>query len=98
MEQTFVIMATTENVLRVMQRMASLLTRNRLKIQQIQVTEMGMERCAHLCLILRTDEQTVEKLIKQLRKMSDLLEVSFINYETKYRRYDYVKQAIFKFA
>jgi len=82
MNYTFVITATVENVLRVLQRMASLMTRNRLKMQQINVIEMGFNRSAHLTLALLTDEETVEKLIKQLRKMSDLSDVK-ISHKTK---------------
>lgn len=82
MNYTFVITATAENVLRVLQRMASLMTRNRLKMQQINVIEMGLHGSAHLTLALLTDEETVEKLIKQLRKMSDLLDVK-ISHKTK---------------
>lgn len=75
MNEMFVITAKAENVLRVLQRMASLMTRNRLKIQQVNVIEMGLNGSAHLTLALLTDEATVEKLIKQLKKMSDLLDV-----------------------
>ena len=82
MNYTFVITATAENVLRVLQRMASLMTRNRLKMQQINVIEMGFNGSAHLTLALLTDEETVEKLMKQLRKMSDLLDVK-ISHKTK---------------
>lgn len=80
MNYTFVITAKAENVLRVLQRMSSLMTRNRLKMQQINVIERGGS--AHLSLALRTDEGTVEKLVKQLRKMSDLLDVK-ISHKTK---------------
>ena len=52
MNYTFVITATAENVLRVLQRMASLMTRNRLKMQQINVIEMGLNGSAHLTLAL----------------------------------------------
>ncbi len=62
--------------------MASLMTRNRLKMQQINVIEMGFNGSAHLTLALLTDEETVEKLMKQLRKMSDLLDVK-ISHKTK---------------
>lgn len=82
MNDTFVITATAEDVLRVLQRIASLITRNRLKMQQINVIEMGLSGSAHLTLALLTDQDTVEKLIKQLRKMSDLLDVK-ISHKTK---------------
>lgn len=82
MNYTFVITATAENILRVLQRMASLMTRNRLKMQQINVIEMGLNGSAHLTLALLTDQETVEKLVKQLRKMSDLLDVK-ISHKTK---------------
>jgi acetolactate synthase-1/3 small subunit len=75
MDYTFVITATAENVLRVLQRMASLMTRHRLSMQQISVIEVGIDGCAHLSLAVRTNEETIDKLVKQLGKMADLLDV-----------------------
>lgn len=79
---TYVITATAENVMLVLQRMASLITRNRLKAQQINVVEMGCEGLAHLSLALKADEHTVDKLVKQMQKMNDLLDVK-ISHKTK---------------
>lgn len=73
MTHTFVITATVENVLGVLQRIASLMTRNRLKMQQINV--IGFDSISHVSLALQTDEKTMEKLIKQLNKMVDLRDV-----------------------
>ncbi len=75
MDYLFVITATAENILRMLQRIASLLTRNRLKIQHMNVIEMNGSGFAYLSFALRTDEESIEKLIKQLRKMPDLLEI-----------------------
>ena len=77
MEYLFVITATAENVLRVLQRMASLLTRNRLKMQRINVVEQGC--AAQLSVALRTDEESMEKLLRQLRKMADLMDVKVVH-------------------
>lgn len=82
MDHTFVITATAENVLTVLQRTASLMTRNRLKMQELNIIEMGVDGFAKLSLALRTDEETVDKLVKQLKKMSDLLDVK-ISHKTK---------------
>jgi len=81
MDEKFVITATAENVMRVLQRMSSLVTCNRLKMEQIYVIEMNLDGCAHLTLVLRNDEETVEKFMKQLRKMSDLLDVKLTNHK-----------------
>lgn len=82
MDHNFVITATAENVLTVLQRTASLMTRNRLKMQELNIVEMGVDGLAQLSLALWTDEETVNKLVKQLKKMSDLLDVK-ISHKTK---------------
>ena len=70
MNYTFVITATVENDLAALQRMASLMQRNRLKMQQINV--IGFDHVSHISLALCTDEETMEKLFKQLNKLVDL--------------------------
>lgn len=82
MNHTFVITATAENVLRVLQRLASLMTRSRLKLKQINAIEVGLSGSGHLTLALLSNEEAAEKLIKQLRKMPDLVDVK-LSHETK---------------
>jgi acetolactate synthase small subunit len=51
------------------------MTRNRLKMHQIDVIETDVAGSAHLRLVLHADEEAVEKLVKQLKKMPDILDV-----------------------
>lgn len=82
MESTFIITANTENVPQTLQRITSLMTRNRLKMQHMNVIETDSNGSAHLSLALRSNEETVEKLIKQLSKFTDLLDVT-LTHKTK---------------
>jgi acetolactate synthase small subunit len=75
MSKTFVITAKAENVLRVLQRMSSLITRKRLKIQEMKVGSSNSFGESHLYLILHADENCVQWLMKQLGKLVDLFDV-----------------------
>ena len=75
---TFVIMARAENILRVLQRVASLMTRKRLKIQDMQVRETGSVGISTLTLILKADVDYVHWLVKQMRKYIDIFELEFV--------------------
>jgi acetolactate synthase small subunit len=78
MFQTFVIAAQAENILRVLQRLASLMTRNRLKIQEMQVLRLNFSEVSTITLILQTEEKNIERLIRQLIKFVDLKNVKLI--------------------
>lgn len=70
MEETFVITARAEDVLRVTQRVLSLLTRNRIEVQELKV--IGDDR---FTLILRTEKVKVEHFMKQLEKLEGVFDV-----------------------
>jgi len=69
MSGTFVITAKAENVLRVLQKLASLMTRKRLKFQEMQITETGFT------LTLQADAGCVQWLVKQMKKCVDVFDL-----------------------
>jgi ACT domain-containing protein len=75
MEFTFFITATSHNAGSVLQRLGSLMTRNRLTLREISILELNSQGLAHISLALKTNEETVKKLVKQLKKIVNLLDV-----------------------
>jgi acetolactate synthase small subunit len=73
--QTFNISAKAENGLLVLQKLASLLSRKRLKVLEINVSESSGFGTSQLMLVLQTEAREANWLIKQLRKVVDLSEL-----------------------
>ncbi len=76
MEYRFVITATIENAFRVVQRVASVAARHRLRVLQLQIIGIEIDCLAHLCLVVQANEEKVEQLIKQLKRMVDCSNVN----------------------
>lgn len=79
MQQMYVLSLTTENTLRVLQRIATIFTRNRLNIEQLNVFETSRKGISHFNIVFHTQQHTVEKLIKQLQRIVELLDVKISN-------------------
>lgn len=75
MSQTFVVTAKAENVLRVLQKLTSLMSRKRLKIQDMQVSETSSPGESYLTLTLQADADHVQWLVKQMKKCVDLFDL-----------------------
>lgn len=75
MPETFVITAKAENVLRVLQKLTSLMSRKRLKIQDMQVSVASSPGESYLTLTLQADADQVQWLVKQMRKCVDLFDL-----------------------
>lgn len=75
MKHIYVISALTENTLRVLQRMVGTFTRHRLNIEQLNVFETDNKGTSYFNIIIHSDDKTVEKLIKQLQRIIELIEV-----------------------
>ena len=75
MSQTFVITAKAENVLRVLQKLTSLMSRKRLKIQDMQVSGTSSPGKSYLTLTLQADSDHVQWLVKQMKKCVDLFDL-----------------------
>jgi hypothetical protein len=69
MSGTYVITAEAENTLRALQKLASLMSRKRLKIQDMQITETGFT------LTLQADADCARWLFKQMKKCVDVLDL-----------------------
>ena len=81
MFKTFVITAKAENVLRVLQKLASLMTRKQLTAAEMNISESGARPESLLMLTLQAQEKDVEWLMKQLANFVDLFDLSITNFK-----------------
>lgn len=75
MGQLYSISMTTENALRVLQRIASIFSRNRVNIEQLNVFETKTVGLSHFHVVIYSEPKAIDNLIKQLAKMIELREV-----------------------
>ncbi|MFT3742266.1 MAG: ACT domain-containing protein [Gammaproteobacteria bacterium] len=75
MKYIFAISILTENALRVLQRMAGIFARFRLNIEQMNVNETANRGVSYFNIIVHSDEKTVHRVIKQLEKIFELIEI-----------------------
>ncbi len=75
MQYIYAISATTENTLRVLQRMAGIFARYRLNIEQLNVVEICNKDMSYFNIMVYSDPKTIERVIKQLEKIIELKEV-----------------------
>lgn len=80
MDKSYQITATTENKLRVLQRIASIFSRLRINVEQLSVNETDIKGISQFKITILTSEpRTVEKLLGQLRRIVELIEVYTTN-------------------
>ena len=79
MEHLYVLNATTENNMRVLQRMTSIFSRHRLNIEKLNVNEIGQTGVSHFTIMIHSTEDKVQRVLNQLNRIVELLEVSVTN-------------------
>ena len=79
MEHLYVLNATTENSMRVLQRMTSIFSRHRLNIEKLNVNEIGQTGVSHFTIMIHSTEEKVQRVLNQLNRIVELLEVSVTN-------------------
>ncbi len=75
MKNLYSISMTTDNTLRVLQRVASIFSRNRINIEQLNVFETKTEGVSHFTIAIYSEPKAIDSLLKQLGKMIELREV-----------------------
>jgi acetolactate synthase-1/3 small subunit len=75
MRNVYVISATTENALRVLQRIAGIFARHRLNIQQLNVFATDNKNLSHFSIAVNGDAKTVDLVVKKLQRIIELLDV-----------------------
>ncbi len=75
MRNLYSISMTTENTLRVLQRTASVFSRNRVNIEQLNVFETDTKGISFFNIVIYAEEKLVERVVKQLAKIVELREI-----------------------
>ena len=75
MKTLYFISMTTDNALRVLQRVSSVFSRNRVNIEQLHVFEAKPQNISHFNIAIYSENDLIDKLLKQLQKIVELHEV-----------------------
>lgn len=75
MKYIYVVSMITENKLRVLQRIAGVLARNRLNIMNMSVYEMNNTEVSYCNVTFQSEVKTTDRVILQLQRIVELLEV-----------------------
>ncbi|WP_119344077.1 acetolactate synthase small subunit [Facilibium subflavum] len=78
-DRIYFISMTTENTLCVLQRIASIFSRHRINIEQMNVCETANKGISHFNLVLHSHEEKIHKVIKQLAKVIEVIDIQIAN-------------------
>lgn len=92
-QKLYTISAFTENTIGLLNRITIIFTRRRINIESLTVSETERKGVSRFTIVVKTDEATTEKLVKNIRKIIEVLAV--FAYEDKDLIYNEV--ALFKF-
>jgi acetolactate synthase I/III small subunit len=76
MMHMYTVTARTENALRVLQRIASIFSRLRINVEQLNVYETSVKGTSRFNIVIQSEPHTVDKLLKQLGKIVELIDVT----------------------
>lgn len=80
----YYIVITTDNTLRVLQRIATVFSRNRVNIEKMNAFKNEENNITHINIAIYTESKPVDKLIKQLEKIIEVHECHLsTTYKTK---------------
>jgi acetolactate synthase I/III small subunit len=75
MKSAYVISVITENTLEIFQRLAVVFSRNRLLINEMNFESFNKEGNSSFNIEIYTDEKKLDRIVKQLQKIIDLIDV-----------------------
>ncbi len=75
MKNNYSLSMTTENALRVLQRIATVLAKHRINIEKLNVSETQTKGVSHFNIVVCTEENLLTKLVKQLQRIVEVYEV-----------------------
>lgn len=79
MQKMYVISATAENALRVLQRLTGIFARHRMNIQQLHAFATANKNISYLSITVHADEKTVALVVKKLQRVIELFDVKITN-------------------
>ena len=79
MKYCYEIALTTENTLRVLQRITTVFSRNRINIEKLNVFETEVSGISHFNIVIHVSETVMQKTLRQLEKIVEVIEVDIQN-------------------
>jgi acetolactate synthase I/III small subunit len=76
MENAYVLSLTTENALRVLQKIATIFSRHRLNIEQLNVFETTRKGISHFNVMVHSKEHLILQVVKQLERIIEVKQVN----------------------
>lgn len=77
MKYVYVITTLTANTMRGLQRIVGVFTRHGLHIEQMSIFETNLHGLTYFNIVMQCDEIMAEKLLRQLQRIVELMEVKF---------------------
>ena len=78
-ENIYFISIMTENALSVLQRIASIFSRYRINIEQMSVFETANKGVSHFNIVLHTNDEKMQQIIKKLEKIIEVVNIKISN-------------------
>lgn len=76
MQNAYVLSLTTENTLRVLQNIATIFSRHRLNIEQLNVFETSCKGISHFNIMAHAKESVILQVVKQLERIIEVKQVN----------------------
>ncbi len=76
-EKRFTLSVFTENMPGMLQRVTTIFTRRKLNIETLNVSESEIKGISKFKIVLKTDEEQITKIVKQLEKQVDVLKAYY---------------------
>lgn len=94
MSKLYTISAFTENTIGLLNRITIIFTRRRINIESLSVSETERTGVSRFTIVVKTDRETIERLVKNIRKIIEVLAVfAYENHNLVYN-----EMALFKFS
>ena len=81
MEQEYIVIAFTENQIGVLNRITGLYLRRKINIESLKVSESSIKGISMFVISAFTTPEIIERLVKQLRNIIDVIQVEFYSNE-----------------
>ena len=75
-ENIYFITINTENTLCVLQRIASILSRNRINIEQLTVFETANKGISHFNLVVHGTQDKIGKIVKKIANVIEVIDIN----------------------
>ena len=80
MQNLYFLSLTTDNTLRVLQRIATVFARHRINVENMNVFESKCKGISHFSITIYSESDRLDKVIKQLKRIVELHDVQVGNH------------------